>query len=75
MVNYNGKDIGEISTDQLKAILAHMQSRIDERETLKPMFNNKRIVKGAKVKKMEFPPPNPNFLKLKEAIENELRIR
>jgi hypothetical protein len=71
----HGKDLGEITTDQLKAILAQMQSRLDERNKVKSIFASSRTVKGAKVKKMQFPPPNPNFLKLKDIIENELKVR
>ena len=74
-MKFQNREIGDLTTPQLKAILADLNNRHDEREKVRPLFGKDRRVKGAKVKKMEFPPPNPNFLKLKEAIENELRIR
>ncbi len=38
-------------------------------------FNTDREIDGKLVKKMEFPPINPEFLKLKDALFNELNNR
>ena len=72
---YLGKALGDYSTEELKNILLGLEHHHNNREAARPMFSQDRQVKGAKVKKIQFPPPNPNFIKLKVAIENELALR
>jgi hypothetical protein len=66
MANYNGKPLSEYFTSQLEAILSGLQSAETSRN---------KAASHEKFKKMEFPPPNPAFLELKTAIEEELKVR
>ncbi len=77
MTNFNGKPLGDYSSDQLKMILGHMADVLKSRDIASQhsKFNRDMNVNGVVRKKMEFPPVNPNFTKLKEEIENELRGR
>ena len=73
MENYNGKPLVEYFTSQLEAILSGLQAAETKRnEAAKhPKFDkasDKKYVGS-------FPPPNPEFLKLKLAIEEELKVR
>lgn len=67
-MNYQGKPISSFFTSQLEAILAGLQVALDERNEVSkhPKFDKKG---------MAFPPPNPEFLKLKSAIEEEIESR
>lgn len=65
-MKYNGKELSDFSSDQLSAILKHMQDAEAKREEVRS---------HEKFKKMEFPPINPEFLKIKIAIEEEIRNR
>ena len=73
MASYRGKELKTFFTSQLEAILAGLQTALNERmEASKhPKFNDKSTKKYVG----EFPPPNPEFLKLKLAIEEEIRKR
>lgn len=69
---YHGKDLKTFFTSQLEAILKGLQAAEDKRNEASkhPKFdksNNKYV--GS------FPPPNPVFLELKSAIEEELKVR
>jgi hypothetical protein len=71
-MNYQGKPISSFFTSQLETILAGLQVALDERnESSKHSKFDKSNAKyvGA------FPPPNPEFLKLKSAIEKEIESR
>ena len=71
-MKYQGKELKEYFTSQLEAILGGLQSALDKRNEASkhPKFdkNDDKYVGG-------FPPPNPEFLKLKTAIEEELKVR
>lgn len=61
---YNGKPISENSLWDLGIIEKSLNEAIAKRD---------KASKHPKFDKMEFPPVNPEFLKLKEAIEVEIR--
>lgn len=63
-MNYLGKPISDYDLWALGEILMSFKSAEDKR---------KAASKHEKFKKMEFPPINPEFLKLKSAIELEIR--
>ena len=65
-MNYHGKDLSTFFTSQLEAILGGLQDAENKRN---------EASKHEKFRKMPFPPPNPEFLKLKSAIEEEIRKR
>jgi hypothetical protein len=69
---YRGKELKEYFTSQLEAILGGLQSALNKRNEASkhPKFDKINNKKG-----MDFPPPNPEFLKLKTAIEEELKVR
>lgn len=71
-MNYHGKDLKSFFTSQLEAILAGLQVALTERNEASkhPKFDksNDKYVGS-------FPPPNPEFLKLKLAIEEEIESR
>jgi hypothetical protein len=61
---YNGKPLSEYSLWELGLIEQSLKEAEAKREEAK---------KHTKFEKMEFPPPNPEFLKLKFAVEEEIR--
>lgn len=61
---YNGKLISEHSLWDLGIIEKSLNEAIAKRE---------KASQHSKFNKMEFPPINPEFLKLKEAVEAEIR--
>lgn len=63
-MNYLGKPISEHSLWALGEILKSFNDAETKREAAS---------KHPKFEKMEFPPVNPEFLKLKEAVELEIR--
>ena len=66
MVNYNGKPLSEFTLQELKDTLAHFDVVLAKRD---------EASKHEKFKKMPFPPPGAAFLKLKEAIEEEIKTK
>lgn len=65
-MNYLGKPLSEYFTSQLKSILSGLQAAENKRNT---------AASHDKFKKMNFPEPNTEFVKLKSAIEEELKGR
>lgn len=63
-MNYLSKPISDLDLWALGEILSSLKAAEEKREAAS---------KHEKFKKMEFPPPNPEFLKLKSAIELEIR--
>lgn len=72
---YNGKPLADYSLWDLGLILKNLREAEAKREEASkhPKFNVDRTIKGEVVKKLIMPPTNPNFLKLKDAIEAEIR--
>jgi hypothetical protein len=66
MESYNGKKLSELSLQQLHIILKDFEARLSDRI---------QSSSHEKFNKMDFPTPNHNFLKLKSAIEEEIRNR
>jgi hypothetical protein len=71
MDTYRGKKLGDYTSEQLKAILVNMAGVLETR--IHASKHDKFTRTDGKA--LEFPPLNPNFVKLKSAIENELAIR
>ena len=73
--HYAGKPIADLDLWELGKIL----NRLNEAEARRDAaakhakFNVDREIQGKKVLKMDFPPPNPEFSKLKNAIELEIK--
>lgn len=65
-MNYLGKPLFEYSLWELGDIEKSFKDAEAKRE---------EASKHSKFEKMEFPSPNPEFLKLKDAIEEEIRNR
>lgn len=65
-MNHVGKPISDYSLEQLSAILKSLEDAEAKREEAR---------KHPKFQKMAFPSINPEFLKLKIAIEEEIRKR
>ena len=63
---YLGRAITHYSLQELQTVLASLNASIARRE---------EAAKHDKFKKMEFPPPNPAFLELKNEIELEIKNR
>lgn len=73
MVSYNGKDLSQYTLQQLKNILSGFEASLAVRAQAAA---HDKFTKGVGNKKaMNFPPPNPNFINLKLAIEKEIRNR
>jgi hypothetical protein len=74
-MKYGGKEITDIPLWELGAILNRMNIALDQRERASQhvKFNADREVNGKKVHKMEFPPINQEFLKIKNEIELEIK--
>lgn len=61
---YQGKDLSSFSLWDLGKIETSLKEALAKRE---------EASKHPKFEKMKFPPPNPNFLNLKVAVEEEIR--
>lgn len=61
---YQGKDLSSLSLWDLGKIETSLKEALAKRE---------EASKHPKFEKMKFPPPNPNFLNLKVAVEEEIR--
>lgn len=74
-MNYGGKELSDYSLWELGDIEKSLKAALDKREAASKhvKFNENREINGKNVAKMEFPPINPEFLKLKEAVEIEIR--
>lgn len=74
-MKYGGKELSDYSLWDLGLIEKSLKEAEAKREEAsKHKKFNMDYQEGNKViKKQEFPPPNPEFLKLKEAIELEIR--
>lgn len=62
---YNGKPLSSMDLWALGALLDHLTDQEDRRMEAS---KNKKFNK-----KMPFPPPNPKFIELKNAVEAEIR--
>ena len=73
--NYGNKPLANINLWELGEILNRLNEAEARREAAAKhaKFNTDRQVNGKKVLKMDFPPPNPEFSKLKNAIELEIK--
>ena len=71
-MQYLNKDLSTYSLPQLQVILSGLQAAEDRRNEASkhPKFDKSHPKYVG-----SFPPPNPEFLKLKSAIEEELRKR
>lgn len=67
---YNGKPLSSYSLWDLGKVYQSLKEAEAKREEASkhPKFDTKNNKKA-----IPFPPPNPNFLKLKDAIELEIR--
>ncbi len=65
-MQFNNKEILELSNDELKNAHANCNKILDDR---------KLASEHEKFKKMPFPPPNPKFIEMKNEIENEIKKR
>lgn len=72
-----GRDISSLSLEQLTATLKAMEATEAKRNEASnhEKFNKNREVGNKTIPKMQFPPPNPAFLKLKIAIQEEIGKR
>lgn len=69
---YQGRELKEYSTSQLQAILSGLQAAEQKRNEAS---SHPKFDKSHPKYVGSFPPPNPEFLKLKSAIEEELKVR
>lgn len=76
-MNYLGKPLEKYSLQQLKNILSGFEAALHHRNKVSQheKFNKDKVVGNKKTPKMDFPKPNPEFLKLKLAIEEEIKNR
>ncbi len=76
-MNYLGKHLNTYFLSDLETILSGLQAAEDRRNeaSTHEKFTTDRTIGNKKIPKMEFPPPNPEFLKLKSAIEAEIESR
>lgn len=74
---YRGKPLSAYSEWELIVIDRGIKDAELRREEASkhPKFNVDSEVNNKKIPKMQFPPHNPEFLKLKIAIEQEIRKR
>lgn len=63
-MHYQGKDLSSLSLWDLGKIETSLKEALAKRE---------EASKHPKFEKMKFPPPNPNFLNLMQAVEEEIR--
>lgn len=71
---YLEKEISTYTLQELELIYSNLKVAENRREEASKhiKFNEDREIKGKRVPKMEFPPPNPAFLELKAEIELEI---
>lgn len=67
---YGGKDISTYSLWELGDFLKRIEEAEDKREAAS---KHKKFDKANNKQAMEFPPPNPEYLKIKNAIIEEIR--
>lgn len=74
-MKYGGREISEYSLWELGNIETAFKTTLDKREAASKhvKFNEDRVINDKNVVKMEFPPINPEFLKLKAEVEAEIR--
>lgn len=74
---YQNKPLSAYSLWELGLVEKDIQAALARREEASkhPKFNVDRMKDGKKILKMPFPPPNVEFLKLKDAIEAEIKNR
>lgn len=65
-MKYDHRDISELTNDELLAAYWDMLNSLEKRE---------EAAKHRKFKSMSLPPPNPESLKLKDALKAELENR
>ncbi len=68
MTTYKGKDLADFSEWELELA---MKEFIDAEDKRAQASQHEKFGEG----KMEFPPPNPEYLKLKSEIEKEIESR
>jgi hypothetical protein len=76
-MNYNGKPLNDHTNDELLAICHTFVIAEQRREDASKheKFNVERVIGEKKIPKMQFPPPNPAFVKLKLEIQAEMKNR
>lgn len=74
---YNGKPLSSYSSWDLIVIERGLKDAELRREEASKhvKFNSDREVNGQRIKKINMPAINPNFINLKNAIEEEIRKR
>lgn len=74
---YRGTPLSSISLWDLGLIEKELKAALVKREEASkhPKFNVDREINKKVIKKINFPPPNVEFLKLKDAIETEIKNR
>ena len=77
LMQYAGKDITLFWDNELLNIYHSLCKQENDRAIAgqNDKFNRDRMENGKLIKKMNFAPPNPNFIALKEAIKNEIKKR
>lgn len=75
--HYRGQPLSSMNLWELGLVEKSIKEAEVKREEASkhPKFNVDREVGGKKVKKIPLPPINVEFLKLKDAIEAEIRFR
>lgn len=76
-MKYLGKEISEYSLETLQAFKALMDEALAKREIASKheKFNTDVVRNNIKIPKMEFPPINPEFLKIKTEIEQAIESK
>jgi hypothetical protein len=70
---YLGRAISQYSLQELQTVLNSLNAALARREAAS---KHEKFTTGSNGKQaMEFPPPNPEFLKLKNEIELEIKGR
>ena len=69
-IQYGGKLLSQYSLWELGQFLERMEKAEEQREKAS---KHKKFDKANDKKAMEFPPPNPEYFKIKNAIEEEIR--
>lgn len=76
-ISYGGKPLSQYSLWELGQFKANIEKAEEQREKASKhvKFNEDRVINNKTVQKINFPDPNPNYFKIKEAIEEEIRKR
>ena len=69
-IQYGGKPLATYSLWELGQFLERMEKAEERREVAS---KHKKFDKASDSKAMEFPPINPEYFKIKNAIEEEIR--